>query len=227
VDLLLAEAEAPDPSAEMRAELARVEAEARRLAEALARGGDLEVLLTTLRAREDRAKALRAELAAVVEVRGVAGRGREELLQEARSRAAELRAILGRDLEGAREVVQVLFGKAPLGMAWPIVRPPLPPPLQLPPASRKQTSTLMPLEMLLFRVLRSNMPVAEAPDTLGFTSKPNDASREAVTEPPDVLARLSMVKVQSVQLVVPLPPLRLDRRKVAAPSRPGCCTSLA
>jgi DNA invertase Pin-like site-specific DNA recombinase len=111
VDLLLAQAQGPDRSGEMRAELARVAGEARRLAEALARGGDLEVLLSTLRAREDRAKALRAELAAEAATQGAAGRGREELLAEARARAAELRAILSRDLEGAREVVAEVFGR--------------------------------------------------------------------------------------------------------------------
>jgi len=114
-DLILAEADAPSPAADLRAELARIEGEGRRLAEAIARGGDLDALTVAIQARQDRARAIRAELGRVEAPQGLP-LDRATLLQEAEARAAELRGLLARDVEGARGVLRAVFA-APLRFA--------------------------------------------------------------------------------------------------------------
>lgn len=92
------------------AELLRVEGEASRLAAAVAKGGDLDVLLVELRQRQARTTGLRAELtrlrAPALDLVGLDWRIIE---REASVRLAALAELFARDLGGAREVLAALL----------------------------------------------------------------------------------------------------------------------
>lgn len=92
------------------AELLRVKGEASRLAAAVTKGGDLDVLLVEPRPRQTRATGLRAELtrlrASALDLTGVDWRIIE---REASARPASLAELFARDLGGAREVLAAVL----------------------------------------------------------------------------------------------------------------------
>lgn len=89
-------------------ELSAVSRERDRLVRALAVAGDVEALALEMRARDERARAIRAELAAMpAEREALADWGSFE--REALDVLADLRATLGRGLEGARKVLGILL----------------------------------------------------------------------------------------------------------------------
>lgn len=94
----------------MRGELARIEGEAKRLAVAVAQGGDLEMLVTELRQRQARARSLREEIArAAAPTAKVAALDWPRVEREALDRLGALTDLFARDLLGAREVLEALL----------------------------------------------------------------------------------------------------------------------
>lgn len=89
----------------LEAELARVEKEADRLADAIGRGGPLDALVNRLRAAQGQRDRLRLQLAAVPPVAiNLAG-----LEQRIRTKIADWRALLTRDIEAGRQVLKLLL----------------------------------------------------------------------------------------------------------------------
>ena len=99
-------------AADVRAELARVEAEAGRLAAAIASGGELTALLAALRERERRAASLRGVLAACDQEQARAARAALDpggLLAELREQLTDWRGMLRQETGPARQALRALL----------------------------------------------------------------------------------------------------------------------
>lgn len=102
-------AAAPDPSAAIASRLRVVEAEAGRLAEAIARcDGPPESLVRAIQEREATAKALRAKLALAAKV-GPTLAAWDDVERRFRARVADLAGAFERNLEGGRRVLAALL----------------------------------------------------------------------------------------------------------------------
>ena len=89
----------------LEAELARVEKEAERLADGIGRGGPLDALVERLRAAQGQRDDLRLQLAATPPAAvNLAG-----LEQRIRTKVADWRTLLTRDIDAGRQVLKLLL----------------------------------------------------------------------------------------------------------------------
>ncbi len=89
-------------------ELSLIEAREKHLVEGIARGEPMDALLLALRHEESRKKTLTAELATLVELENVASLDAERIKRDLRSRAADIRGLLGRHLPQTRQILRKL-----------------------------------------------------------------------------------------------------------------------
>ena len=99
----------PDAAESLRRDLAMLDSELARLAQAVASGGPLETLLDAIRRGEARRAELRASLAQQ-ERQQARQRGRDEVLTAVRQAVADWKATLRADFPSARRALQVLLG---------------------------------------------------------------------------------------------------------------------
>ena len=92
----------------LRRDLEDAEKATARLVDAIARGGAVEPLLQRLRAEEDRKRALSAELESIAAPAKVVPFDERRIRAELREKVANVRALLGRNVHGARQILQKL-----------------------------------------------------------------------------------------------------------------------
>jgi hypothetical protein len=108
-------AEGPERRAALERDLARILERERRLADAIARGGDLDPLLAALKAEQAARAAVQGELEATRRRAGVASLDSARVVPAVQARAADVRALLGRQPAQARGMLQhLLVGKLTL-----------------------------------------------------------------------------------------------------------------
>jgi hypothetical protein len=85
-----------------------IEGKQRYLVEGITRGESMDPLLAALREEEHRKKLLIVELATLAELEKVASLDAERIKRELRARAADVRALLGRRVPQARQILRKL-----------------------------------------------------------------------------------------------------------------------
>jgi hypothetical protein len=93
----------------LQAEVAVIDQELTRLAAGVAQGGDLTVLVEGIRAREQRRRALREELAGLQSLRPVTARDLQQLQRDVEARLSDWRGLLSRQIAQSRQILKKLL----------------------------------------------------------------------------------------------------------------------
>ena len=97
-----------DRRTQIERELSLIEGKQRYLVQGITRGESMDPLLAAMREEEHRKKFLVAELATLAELEKVASLDAERIKRELRSRAADIRGLLGRHLPQTRQILRKL-----------------------------------------------------------------------------------------------------------------------
>jgi len=98
-----------DRRTQIERELSLIEAQERRLVEAIKRGDSIDPLVTALKAEEERKRALTAELASLADMARVVSLDVKRVQASLKARVADVRGLLGRRIPQTRQLVRKML----------------------------------------------------------------------------------------------------------------------